>query len=142
MKKEDIIKEIKKLNLQDKYVVGMGASLCMRDIRQETHDIDLGVSKADFVKLSQGRKIIDSALGQKRVLINSEAGNKIEVLDNKHDKLDKKFELFDYGNVIEKIEIDNIEGTYCQTIEDIITMKKRLGRKKDLEDLEKIYATM
>lgn len=128
MKKEDIIKEIKKLNLQDKYVVGMGASLCMRDIRQETHDIDLGVSKADFVKLSQGRKILDSALGQKRVIINSEDGNEIEV--------------FDYGNVIEKIEIDNIEGIYCQTIEDIITMKKRLGRKKDLEDLEKIYATM
>ena len=106
----------------------MGASLCMRDIRQETHDIDLGVSKADFVKLSQGRKILDSALGQKRVIINSEDGNEIEV--------------FDYGNVIEKIEIDNIEGIYCQTIEDIITMKKRLGRKKDLEDLEKIYATM
>lgn len=128
MKKENIIKEVERLNLQGKYIVGMGASLCMRGIRQETHDIDLGISKIDFERLSQGREILDSALGQRRVIINSEDGNEIEV--------------FDYGNVIEKIEVDNIEGIYCQTIDGIIAMKKRLGRKKDLEDLEKIYATM
>ena len=52
MTKEEIFKELKKLDLpKDKYIVISGASLVVQDIIDETDDIDLTCSKEFYDKL-------------------------------------------------------------------------------------------
>lgn len=126
MKKEDIIREINNLDLQEDYVLGMGGSLCMRDIR-DTHDIDLGVHEKDFERLAKNQEITQAVLGQQKIVLITLKGDEIEVFN---------YEDFDG----EGTEI--IDGIQCQTIEGIIKMKKRFNRPKDIKDLELIYATM
>lgn len=126
MKKEDIIREVKKLDLQGNYVVGMGGSLCMRGFR-DTHDIDLGVHKKDFERLAKDKKIVKAVLGQEKIEIETETGIEIEIFN---------YEDFD-GE-----ETEMIEGIQCQSLEGIIKMKKRFNRPKDIKDLQMIYATM
>lgn len=126
MKKEDIIREVKKLDLQENYVVGMGGSLCMRGFR-DTHDIDLGVHKKDFERLAKDKKIVKAVLGQEKIEIETETGIEIEIFN---------YEDFD-GE-----ETEMIEGIQCQSLEGIIKMKKRFNRPKDIKDLQMIYATM
>lgn len=126
MKKEDIIREINNLDLQEDYVLGMGGSLCMRDIR-DTHDIDLGVHEKDFKRLAKNQEIAQAVLGQQKIVLTTLKGDEIEVFN---------YEDFDG----EGTEI--IDGIQCQTIEGIIKMKKRFNRPKDIKDLELIYATL
>lgn len=126
MKKEDIIREINNLDLQEDYVLGMGGSLCMRDIR-DTHDIDLGVHEKDFERLAKNQEITQAVLGQQKIVLITLKGDEIEVFN---------YEDFDG----EGTEI--IDGIQCQTIEGIIKMKKRFNRPKDIKDLELIYATL
>lgn len=126
MKKEDIIREVNNLDLQEDYVLGMGGSLCMRGIR-DTHDIDLGVHKKDFERLAKNQEITQAVLGQQKIVLTTLKGDEIEVFN---------YEDFDG----EGTEI--IDGIQCQTIEGIIKMKKRFNRPKDIKDLELIYATM
>ena len=126
MKKEDIIREINNLDLQEDYVLGMGGSLYMRGIR-DTHDIDLGVHEKDFKRLAKNQEIAQAVLGQQKIVLTTLKGDEIEVFN---------YEDFDG----EGTEI--IDGIQCQTIEGIIKMKKRFNRPKDIKDLELIYATM
>lgn len=125
--KEDIAKAIKGLGLEDKkYIVYMGGSLCIRGIRN-TNDIDLGVETEDFGRLKKrfNKLYTISVMGYGKFEINTENGT---------------IEIFKAEDFYDKIE--NVDGVWCQKLDEVIEMKKYFGREKDLKDIELINNMM
>ena len=125
--KENIIEAIKGLGLEDKkYIVYMGGSLCVRGIRN-TNDIDLGVEAEDFERLKKrfNKLYTISIMGYGKFEINTENGT---------------IEIFKAEDFYDKIE--NVDGVWCQKLDEIIKMKKYFGREKDLKDIELINNMM
>ena len=125
--KENIIEAIKGLGLEDKkYIVYMGGSLCVRGIR-DTNDIDLGIEAEDFERLKKrfNKLYTISVMGYGKFEINTENGT---------------IEIFKAEDFYDKIE--NVDGVWCQKLDEIIKMKKYFGREKDLKDIELINNMM
>lgn len=125
--KENIIEAIKGLGLEDKkYIVYMGGSLCVRGIR-DTNDIDLGIEAEDFERLKKrfNKLYTISVMGYGKFEINTENGT---------------IEIFKAEDFYDKIE--NVDGIWCQKLDEIIKMKKYFGREKDLKDIELINNMM
>ena len=109
------------LSEDDNYMVYMGGSLCMRRVR-ETNDLDIAVEPEAFWELAKryGKEHdITISLG------------------------DRKFDLFIEGTVVEIFEREDfmnecelVDGVWCQTLDEIIKMKRRFNRAKDKKDLE------
>lgn len=109
MKKEEVFKELEKLNLsKDKYIVISGASLVCQDIIDETDDIDLTCSKEFYNKLDWPTRI--GAFG-------------------KEVKYKDCFEISD--NLYEYQDIVLINSYRFLSLEDCLEIKKRLNRPKD-----------
>ncbi len=109
MKKEEVFKELEKLDLsKDKYIVISGASLVCQDIIDETDDIDLTCSKEFYDKLDWPTRI--GAFG-------------------KEVKYKDCFEIND--NLYEYQDIVLINSYRFLSLEDCLEIKKRLNRPKD-----------
>ena len=109
MKKEEVFKELEKLDLsKDKYIVISGASLVCQDIIDETDDIDLTCSKEFYDKLDWPTRI--GAFG-------------------KEVKYKDCFEISD--NLYEYQDIVLINSYRFLSLEDCLEIKKRLNRPKD-----------
>ena len=109
------------LSEDNNYMVYMGGSLCMRRVR-ETNDLDIAVEPDVFAELAKRYDKEDE--------ITISLG-------------DRTFDLFIEGTVVEVFERENfmneaelVDGVWCQTLDEIIKMKRRFDRPKDKKDLE------
>ena len=108
MKKEEVFKELEKLDLsKDKYIVISGASLVCQDIIDETSDIDLTCSK----------ELFDSLDWPLRVEYNNEIKYKAI--------FDIDYDLYDEEKVIE------INGYRFMNLEACYELKKEMNKPKD-----------
>lgn len=115
--KEQIKNTINELGISNnEYILYMGGSLVMNNIRPTTMDLDLGVSKEVFATLSKGHDITIAKWTGDRKFDN---GN-LEI-----------FEKIDLNNVSSEI----IDGVTVQTLDSVIEWKQNGGREKDLKDI-------
>lgn len=123
--KEMIKSIINELGLENEYYkLWSGGSLCVRGIR-ETHDVDLGVESKTFDRLLKeyNGNVYEVNLGGDKFDIKHEWGN---------------IEIFRDDNFYNEIEL--VDGIWCQKIESIIELKRKLNREKDIQDLKMIYS--
>ena len=115
MKKDDIIKNLKKLKLNKKdYIVICGSSLVMQGIIDETPDIDLACSK----------EIYDSIDWQYDAVLN--------------EKLKVKNIYSISPTFYDENSIVIIDGYKCMNLEKCLDIKKILNRPKDKKVIEKL----
>ena len=125
MNKNEFLKCIEKYNLPKKeFVILSGGSLLLRDIKKTSHDIDIVVTEQ-----------------LEKYLLNYYDNVEIEWYDEDSKKnvyiIDNVFSFSsNLDHVLENSEYEIINGYQVQTLDSIITMKQKLGRKKDLKDIE------
>ena len=119
MTKQELIEKLESFGFpKSEYIVLSGGSLLLRGLREETADIDLSVSE----RLA-------------------------EELDLEHCEKDElgcyvPFEDVQVKADMESRNYDIVDGFRCQTLEDILKLKRRLMRPKDIKDIERIEARM
>lgn len=119
-----LLKELKKLNLpKDKFAVFGSGPLGIRGIRK-INDLDLVVLPELWEELRKQYPTVNKELGD-----SVELGDKIETTLNLGFGLNPK-------EVIEKADV--IDGIRYVDLETTIEWKKKMGRKKDLEDIRLI----
>ena len=96
------------------YMILSGGSLLLRGLRDETADIDLSIS----LRLA-------------------------DKLDLEHIEKDEVGCFVPFEDVQLKADMDSrsfeeIDGFRCQTLQDILALKRRLMRPKDIADIQKI----
>ncbi len=125
MKRNEIIKELKKYNLDSKrYIVLSGAAMVLYGIKNETLDIDISVKESlEKELLNQYDAKIEKINidGTKVYIINSELNFGSNYYTDR------------------KNYIDNIPVQY---VEDILSLKLMLNREKDKNDIELIKKYM
>ena len=122
MNRKEIIKELKKYNLDPKkYIVISGAAMVLYGFKDETPDIDIGVTKEYKKELL---KKFDC------VLENPETDSYI--IDD----------TLNFGANYYKRRREYIEGFPVMLVEDIIELKRKLNRTKDKKDLKIIFEHM
>ena len=115
MKKQEFVDKLNSFGFpRNEYVILSGGSLLLRGLREETADFDLSASEA---------------------LVKS--------LDLKNCPKDEvgcyvPFEDVQMKPDMERRTFDMVEGFQCQTLEDILALKRRLMRPKDIKDIEAI----
>ncbi len=115
MKKQEFIDKLNNFGFpRSEFVILSGGSLLLRGLREETADFDLSASEA---------------------LVKS--------LDLKNCPKDEvgcyvPFEDVQMKPDMERRTFDLVEGFRCQTLEDILALKRRLMRPKDIRDIEAI----
>ena len=116
LKKDDIFNILNKLELDKKdFIVISGANLVVREIIEETPDIDLTCSKKVYDKLLWKEKI--GAAG-----VNIKYIDNIEIGNNFYDEDD--FEI--------------INGYKFSSLKSVLRIKKELNREKDKEIIKKL----
>lgn len=118
MKSKEIIKRLEELNFnKDGYWVVAGSAMVLHGFNSETSDIDLGCSTplADFLETKYKPSI-------------SSDGNRCFHIEN-------DIEIFENW-LSDKIVF--ISGIPTVSIKGLISMKRELGREKDLKDIELI----
>ena len=103
---------------KSEYMILSGGSLLIRGLREETADFDLCVSE----KLADNLAMEDCPTDEYGMYV--------------------PFEDVQMKGGMEERNYDVIDGFCCQTLEDILALKKRLMRPKDLPDIERIEAWM
>lgn len=125
-KKDDIMSLIDDFSLDCyDYKVIMGGSLVMRGIKESTNDLDLNVDHDAFYKLADmfdKRSEIRNVNGQKRFAFWTMKGE-VEVYLGTF-RTDHGMDVY-----------DEIEYVRCQTLGDIVSMKRAFGREKDFDDI-------
>lgn len=121
LKKADILRILGEYGFsKDEYWVMTGAALVLQGVREETRDIDLGVTRGLFERLkAQGHASLTDKDG------------------------DRKIELDEYTEIFPEWRaqaLETIEGVPCATLESTMRIKTQLGREKDLRDIERIRA--
>lgn len=115
MNKQEFITKLNEFGLpKAEFVILSGGSLLLRGLREETADFDLSASEELVRNLALENCPRD------------EAGCYVPFQDVQM-KPDMGGRAFDV-----------IEGFQCQTLEDILALKRRLMRPKDLKDIEAI----
>lgn len=115
MKSEEIIKRLDELNLnKEEYWVVAGSAMVLHGIKSETSDIDLGCTTRLADVLETKYEPVIGTDGTRSFQI----GNDIEIFENW---------LADRIVFISDIPSVSIEG--------LISMKRELGREKDLKDI-------
>ena len=119
MNRQELISRIRALNFPtEDYWVVAGGAMVLHGIRAQTHDIDLGCTKQLGDRLEAAGYLTDHLSdGSRRFEIDGD----IEIYD------EWRFDV-----------VENIEGIPVISIEDLIRMKKALGREKDQRDLARI----
>ena len=119
MNKQEIIKIIKELYFsKTQYWLVTGSALVLHNIKEETKDIDLGVTKElinELIEKGYSYKILPD---HTRYIKYSE---NIEIYENW---------LYDKIEYIDNIPVISLQG--------LIEMKEKLGRDKDIEDIKLI----
>ncbi len=121
MNKYDILKKISEYNFDvDSFIIISGAAMVLYGIRENTNDIDIAVSLEYYKKLFK----------------------------DYNPKLEKEFKdransymIGDYINFSTNFYSNKfvlIDGYRVQTLEELINLKKKLNRQKDIEDLKLI----
>lgn len=123
MTKFEIIERLKLLNYaRGEYWVVAGSAMVLHGLRDTTHDIDLGCTKALADDLeNSGCKTVAMDDGTRKI----SAAEDIEIFENW---------LFDDIVVIDGIPVISLSG--------LLEMKKQLGRAKDIEDIKLIEAAL
>lgn len=116
LNKEEILNKLNELKLDnDMFIVLMGASLVLHGIKKETNDINISV-KSDVFNLLKDKYssfYIDS----------------VGII---------KYDVFEINSFDSNINSELIDGYYCQDLESIMDVKKKLNRKKDVKDIKAI----
>ncbi len=116
LNKEQILDKLNELELdKNEFVVSMGSSLVMHNIKKETNNINISISSDSFSRLRQK--------------YNSIYENNIETI---------KYDVFEISNLDLNIKKELIDNYYCQDLESIMSIKKELNRKKDIKDIKAI----
>ena len=116
LNKEQILDKLNELELdKNEFVVSMGSSLVMHNIKKETNNINISISSDSFLRLKQK--------------YNSIYENNIEII---------KYDVFEISNLDLNIKKELIDDYYCQDLESIMSTKKELNRKKDIKDIKAI----
>ena len=102
---------------KSQYVVTAGGSLLLHGIRTETRDIDLSCTKALADELVAKGFPVSERYGKRRI------------------ELAEDFEVYEEPSLPDFVLIDGIPA---MTLDEVIAMKKRMAREKDLRDLELI----
>jgi len=124
MNKKDIIETLNRYNLDtSKYIVLAGAAMTMLGLKEQTHDIDIAVTKDYYEYL---RNNYDCKVEW------CNEGNDVYFID---DIINFGVNYYNEDHLI-------IDGIPVQKPEDIIKVKKIFGRKKDLDDIEIIKKYM
>lgn len=123
MTKSEIIARLKQLNYaRGEYWVVAGSAMVLHGLRDTTHDIDLGCTKALADALeNDGCKTVVLDDGTRKI----SAAEDIEIFENW---------LFDDIIVIDGVPVISLSG--------LLEMKKQLGRAKDIEDIKLIEAAL
>ncbi len=103
---------------KNEYVIISGASMVLQGVKENTSDIDISVSE----------KLYDYLLKNYECKLEKILENNVRV-----------WYLGDINfstNFYQTVEYENINGYQCQTIEDILKLKKKLNRGKDLNDIK------
>ena len=119
--KKDIIYLINKYSLdKNKFLILSGASLVLHGLKEYTRDIDITVSK----------EYCEELLNKYNCEIErvNEFGHNVYMIDN----------VINFGIDYNYENYDIINGIHTQNLEDIIKLKKYLGREKDIKDIDLI----
>ncbi len=117
--KYSLLQRLKELSFSEKeYWVIAGGAIVLHGFRPQTHDIDLGCSTHLADKLEQQGYMVSRCDDGTRKILYSE---NIEIFEN-----------WIEGSV------EIISGVPIVCVDGLIEMKKKLGRKKDLADIELI----
>ena len=118
MKKKDIINRVNRLNFnREDYWLVSGAVMVLHGFREETNDIDMGCTPR-LADMLEKEYPVEFSQDEKRCFRIAED---IEVFE---DWLEGTVEY------LEDIPVISIDG--------LLTMKRKLGRAKDLKDIELI----
>ncbi|MCI8508467.1 MAG: hypothetical protein HFJ06_07915 [Lachnospiraceae bacterium] len=117
--KSMILEELRNSSLPiEQYWVVMGAALVLHGVKETTRDIDIGCSLELFnYLLGRGYKLKLSGSGKKKITIN------------------KNINIYCEWNINGFVIIDSIQVADLDTI---ISDKKKLGRDKDIVDINSI----
>lgn len=119
MRKKEILHILSESDLpQNSYWVIMGAAMVLHGLREETSDVDLGCTKRLADALEKDGYAIHMMEDGKRHIVYS-----------------PDIELFEdwYEDCIE-----TINGLSIVSVKGLVQMKRKLGRWKDLNDIERI----
>ena len=115
MNRQEFIDKLKEFGFpKTEYMILSGGSLLLRGLREETADFDLCVSQ----KLMQTLDLENCP--------KDEVGCYVP------------FEDVQLKGGMEERNYDVVDGFRCQTLEDILALKRRLMRPKDIRDIERI----
>lgn len=117
--KYSLLRRLQELSFsENEYWVVAGAAMVLHGFRFQTHDIDLGCATLLADKLEQqGYMVLRGKDGSRKILFSED----IEIFENWID-----------GTV------EIISGVPVVSVDGLIAMKRKLGRKKDLTDIDLI----
>lgn len=117
--KYSLLRRLHELSFSEKeYWVVAGAAMVLHGFRFQTHDIDLGCTTLLADKLEQqGYMVLRGKDGSRKILFSED----IEIFENWID-----------GTV------EIISGVLVVSVDGLIAMKRKLGREKDLTDIDLI----
>ena len=119
MNRKEIIKYLKKYNFDPKkYIIISGAAMVLYGFKEDTPDIDISVTKEY----------------KKELLKNFNC-----VLENPKTDAYMIDNIVNFGSNYYKRRRDYVEGFPVQRVEDLISLKMKLNRKKDKADLKEIF---
>ena len=117
MNRQTFIERLESFGLpKTEYMILSGGSLLLRGLREETADFDLCVSEA----LASDLDLANCAKDELGCFV--------------------PFEDVQMKLGMEERSFDVVGGYNCQTLEDILALKRRLRRPKDIPDIEVIEA--
>ena len=123
LNKEQILKILEKYNLdKNEYILISGSSMVMHGVKEYTRDIDLSVSEKLYEYLITNYKCTLE-------FHDEETNENVYFVDN--------FLSFS-RNFYKDCKYEIINSIKCQTLEDIIRLKKKFNRQKDIEDIKLI----
>ena len=123
LRKDDILRIVAGYGFaREDFWLMTGASLVLQGIREETHDIDLGVSRALFERLkAEGHTPFVDEDGDRKIV------------------LDEYTEVFPEWR---PQAVETVCGLPCATLESTLAIKRKLGRPKDRADIARIEAEL
>ncbi len=125
MNKREIIEKVKKYNFDfSKYIVISGAAMVIRDVKEETSDIDIAVSDDYYLFLLKNYMCIFDRINQ--------YNNKVYYIDD----------VINFAQSYYNCNYTIVEGIRVQELEDIKKLKENLNRKKNINDIKLLNKKM
>lgn len=126
MVRREIIEELEKLDnilSRDDYVVVYGAAMVLRDVKHNTHDIDITLTERGYNKLKEKEYKFE----------DYNNGRKIALKVTLSDKVDAFF-----GGFMTPIIAEEYRDFWIQTADSLIAEKLMRGREKDKDDVNSV----